>query len=234
MYGNAVATGVAQEKTSRTAEVLLSAVRPRHLLTGKVLGIGATGLAQLAIAAGAGLIANALVHSTKIPSSIWGLLPGFLLCFLAGFLLYAFVFAAAGALVARQEELQGVSTPIGMPLLIGYLLVYAAIGNPNATWLKVISFVPPLTATLMPARIALGHVAWWELLLAAVIMAASIYGVARLAARIYANALIYSGARLGWRAALRLGRGRRGTGTGAGESEPESASEPSPGATAAR
>jgi hypothetical protein len=85
----------------------------------------------------------------------------------------------------------------------------------------------------MPARIALGHVAWWELLLAAVIMAASIYGVARLAARVYANALIYSGARLGWRAALRLGRGGRGTGTGAGESEPESASEPSPGATAA-
>lgn len=228
MYGSAVATGVAQEKTSRTAEVLLSAVRPRHLLTGKVIGIGATGLGQLAIAAAAGLIANALVHSTKIPSSIWGLLPGLLLCFLAGFLLYAFVFAATGALVARQEELQAVSVPIGMPLLIGYLLVYAEISSPDATWLKVVSFLPPLTATVMPARIALGHVAWWEFLLAALIMAASIYGLARFAARIYANALIHSGPRVGWGAALRLGRGQPAAGA---VSEPESDSAPASGAS---
>lgn len=204
LYGTAVANGVAQEKTSRTAEVLLAAVRPRQLLAGKVIGIGLTGLGQLAIAALAGLIANAAIHSTKIPGSIWVLLPAFLVCFLAGFALYAFAFAAAGALVSRQEEVQFVTLPIGMPLLIGYLLVYAAIASPNATWLKVASFLPPLTATLMPARIALGHIAWWELPLAALIMVASIYGMVRLAARIYAAALIRGGARVGWRAALRL------------------------------
>jgi ABC-2 type transport system permease protein len=204
IYGGAVANGVAQEKTSRTAEVLLAAVRPRQLLSGKVIGIGLTGLGQLAVAAAAGLIANALIHSTKIPSSVWVLLPTFLVCFLAGFVLYAFAFAAAGALVARQEELQFVTLPIGLPLLIGYLLVYAAIASPNATWLKVISFFPPLTATLMPARIALGHVAWWELPLAAAIMGASIYLMARVASRVYSVALIQGGARLTWRGALGL------------------------------
>jgi ABC-2 type transport system permease protein len=90
LYGGAVATGVAQEKTSRTAEVLLAAVRPGQLLTGKVIGIGLigiglTGLGQLAIAAIAGLIANAVVHSTKIPGSVALLLPAFLAFFLAGF-----------------------------------------------------------------------------------------------------------------------------------------------------
>lgn len=204
MYGSAVAVGVAQEKTSRTAEVLLAAVAPRHLLTGKVLGIGATALGQLAVAAVAGLIADAVVHSTKIPGSVVALLPAFLVCFLAGFLLYAFAMAAAGALVARQEEVQLVTTPVMILLVIGYLLVYPAISSPDATWLKVASFLPPLTATLMPARIALGHIAVWELPLAAVIMAASIYGMVRLAARIYSGALIHSGARIGWRAALRL------------------------------
>ncbi|HYB26070.1 MAG TPA: ABC transporter permease [Solirubrobacteraceae bacterium] len=208
LYGGAVATGVAQEKTSRTAEVLLAAVRPGQLLTGKVLGIGSIGLGQLAIAAAAGLIANAIVHSTKIPSSVVALIPAFLVCFLAGFLLYAFAFAAAGAMVSRQEEVQMVTTPIALPLLIGYLLVYAAVGSPNATWLKVLSFFPPLTATLMPARIALGHVAPWELPLAALIMIASIVGMARLASRIYSRGLIHSGPRLSLRAALQLSKGR--------------------------
>lgn len=203
IYGGAVANGVAQEKTSRTAEVLLAAVRPQQLLAGKVIGIGLTGLGQLSVATGAGLIANAVVHSAKIPASVWGLLPAFLVCFLTGFALYAFAFAAAGALVARQEEVQFVTFPIALPLLIGYLLAYAAIGSPNATWLRVISFLPPLTATLMPARIALGHVAPWELALAAVIMLLSIYGMFRLASRVYTGALIRSGARLRWREALR-------------------------------
>ncbi len=204
LYGSAVATGVAQEKTSRTAEVLLAAVRPGQLLTGKVAGIGLVGLGQLAIAAAAGLIANALVHNTSIPASVWVLLPTFLIFFLAGFLLYAFAFAAAGALVARQEEVQFVTMPLAMPLLIGYLLVYAAIASPNATWLKAISFLPPLSPTLMPARIALGHIAWWELPVDALIMLASIYAMIRLASRVYANALIHGGERLSWRAALRL------------------------------
>jgi ABC-2 type transport system permease protein len=208
LYGGAVATGVAQEKTSRTAEVLLAAVRPRQLLSGKVLGIGSIGLGQLAIAAAAGLIANAIVSSTKIPSSVVALFPAFLVCFLAGFLLYAFAFAAAGAMVSRQEEVQMVTTPIALPLLIGYLLVYAALGSPNATWLKVLSFFPPLTATLMPARIALGHVEPWELPLAALIMLASIVGMARLASRIYARGLIHSGPRLSLRGALQLSKSR--------------------------
>ncbi len=168
-----------------------------------MIGIGLTGLGQLAIAAGAGLIANAIVQSAKIPASIWALLPAFLAFFLAGFVLYAFAFAGAGALVSRQEEVQSVTVPIAMPLLVGYLLVYVAIGSPNATWLRVLSFVPPLSATLMPARIALGHIAWWELPLCALLMLVSIYVVARLASRIYASGLLRNGPRMSWRSALR-------------------------------
>ena len=198
-----MATGVAQEKTSRTAEVLLSAVRPQQLLVGKVVGIGLVGFGQLAIAVAAGLVTNAVVNSAKIPSSVWALMPAFLVFFVAGFALYAFALAATGALVARQEEVQSATFPIVLPLLIGYLIVYAAVGSPNATWLRVLSFVPPLTPTLMPARIALGHVAWWEYLLAAAIMLASIYAIVRIASAVYAGALLRGGERLTWRAALR-------------------------------
>jgi ABC-2 type transport system permease protein len=203
MYGVAVATGVAQEKTSRTAEVLLSAVRPAQLLVGKVVGIGLVGLGQLAIAVVAGLLTNAVVHSAKIPGSVWVLMPAFLAFFIAGFALYAFALAATGALVARQEEVQMATAPLVMPLLIGYLITFVAVASPNATWLRVISWLPPLTPTLMPARIALGTVDWWEYPLVAVIMLASIYGIVRAAASAYAGGLLRSGERLTWRTALR-------------------------------
>jgi ABC-2 type transport system permease protein len=206
LYGNAIATGVAQEKTSRTAEVLLAAVRPRHLLTGKVLGIGLCGLGQLALAALAGLIANAIVHSAQIPSTIWLLLPACLLWFALGYTLYAFGYAAAGAIVARQEEVQFAVAPLAYPLVAGYLLVYVVIGSPHSTAIRVISLLPPFAPALMPARIAIGGLAWWELPLAVLLMLLAIFAMIRLSARVYTAALVRGGARLSWRAALRLGR----------------------------
>jgi ABC-2 type transport system permease protein len=203
VYGGAVATGVAQEKTSRTAEVLLAAVRPQQLLVGKVVGIGLVGLGQFTVAVVAGLLANAVVHSAKIPSSVWALLPAFLLFFIAGFALYAFALAATGALVARQEEVQSATFPLVLPLLIGYLITYAAVGSANSTWLRVLSWLPPLTPTLMPARIALGHVAWWEYPLVAALMIGSIWVVIRFASSVYRRALLHSGERIRWGAALR-------------------------------
>jgi ABC-2 type transport system permease protein len=185
--------------------VLLAAVRPRQLLAGKVIGIGLCGLGQLAIAAIAGLIANAAVHSAQIPSTIWLLLPASLLWFALGYALYAFGYAAAGAIVARQEEVQFATAPFGFPLVAGYLLVYALIGSPHATWIRVLFFFQPLAPSLMPARIAIGDIVWWELALGVLIMLIAIYGMVRLAARIYTGALVRGGARLSWRAALRFG-----------------------------
>ncbi len=204
MYGNAVAAGVAQEKTTRTAEVLLAAVRPGRLLAGKVVGIGVCALAQLAIVVGAGLVTNAVVHSAQIPSTIWLLLPSMLVWFALGYALYSFAFAAAGALVARQEELQFVTAPLTFPLLAAYLLCYVAIASPHSAWIAIASFLPPLAPSLMPARIALGGVPWWEVSLDVLIMLVSIYAMIRVATRVYSGAIVRGGARIGWRAALRL------------------------------
>lgn len=204
LFGSAVASGVAQEKTSRTAEVLLAAVTPSALMTGKVIGIGLVGFAQMAVTIGAALIANAVVQSSAVPSEVWVLLPAILLWFALGYTLYAFGYAAAGAMVARQEEVQSVSAPFSVFLVGGYLLTYASIASPDALWVKIVSYLPPLMPVLMPARLALGHVAIWEMPLAVLIMLASIYGMARLAGRIYATSLVRGGPRLSWIAALRL------------------------------
>jgi len=206
MYGQAVAQGVAQEKTSRTAEVLLAVVRPSRLMAGKVLGIGLVGLVQIGATVGAGLVANALVKRAEIPSTVWVLLPMVLLWFLLGFALYAFACAAAGALVARQEEIGFVTAPILMVLVISFLLMYVALATPTAWWLAVVSFVPPMAPVLMPVRLALGHVPAWQVALSAVITLAASVLLAAIAARIYSFALVRGGARLSWGEALRLSR----------------------------
>ncbi len=204
IFGNAVASGVAQEKTSRTAEVLLGAVTPSELMAGKVIGIGLVGFAQMAVTIGAALIANAVVKSSSVPSELWVLLPAILLWFALGYTLYAFGYAAAGAMVARQEEVQSVSTPFTVFLIGGFLLTYASIAAPDASWVKLVSYLPPLMPVLMPARLALGQVAIWEMPVAIAVMLASIYGMARLAGRIYATSLVRGGPRLSWTAALRI------------------------------
>ena len=204
IFGNAVASGVAQEKTSRTAEVLLAAVTPSDLMTGKVIGIGLVGAGQMAVTVGAALIANALAQSSQVPSEVWVLLPAILLWFILGYALYAFGFAAAGAMVARQEEVQSVAAPFTVFLVAGFLLTYALIASPDALWVKILSFVPPLMPVLMPARLAVGHVAIWEMPLAILIMLASIYGMARLAGRVYATSLVRGGPRLSWMTVLRI------------------------------
>jgi ABC-2 type transport system permease protein len=203
-FGAAVANGVAQEKTSRTAEVLLAAVQPRELMTGKVIGIGLVGLGQMTITVGAALIANVLVKSQVIPAALPTLLPMIIVWFVLGFSLYAFGFAAAGAIVARQEEVQSVTMPFTAFLVVGLLLVYATIASPDSPWVRLLSFLPPLAPILMPARLALGHVASWEVPLAIAIELASIVGMAMLAGRIYQAALVRGGARLSWGSALRL------------------------------
>jgi ABC-2 type transport system permease protein len=205
-FGSAVATGVAQEKTSRTAELLVAAVRPRELMAGKVTGIGLVGLGQMTVTVGAAMIANALVKSTNIPPELGALLPGILLWFVLGFTLYAFGFAAAGAMVARQEELQSVTMPFTAVLVVGLLLVYGAIASPDSGWIRLLSFLPPLTPVLMPARMILGHTEAWEVALAVFIEIASIVGMTIWAARIYQGALVRGGARLSWSDAFRLGR----------------------------
>lgn len=203
-YGAAVATGVAQEKTSRTAELLVAALRPQELLIGKVLGIGLVGLAQMTITVGAAMITNAIVKSNAIPSGLETFLPSIILWFVLGFTLYAFAYAAAGAMVARQEELQSVSVPLTVPLVLALLLVYATIANPESPFVRILSFLPPLAPVLMPARMALGNAAAWEVGLAVLLALGAIVGTARLAARIYQGALVRGGARLSWAEALRV------------------------------
>jgi len=103
-------SGVLEEKSSRVVKVILSAVRPRELLAGKVIGIGLLGLGQFAAVALAGTIA-AIAVGRHLPPSTPGAIALIAVWFLPGYAFYCYAFAAAGAASSRQAEAPAVAAP---------------------------------------------------------------------------------------------------------------------------
>lgn len=195
-YGVMVAQGVVEEKSSRVVELLLAAVRPWQLLAGKVLGIGLVGLAQLALVAGGGLTAATASGLLTLPGGTVGTIAALIGWYLLGFTLYATVFAATGALVSRQEDMQSVITPVIMLLVVPFAIgMPMLLRNPGDELMAWLSLLPPFAPMLMPVRAALGAAPLWEQLLAAGLMLPAIGLLLWLGGRVYANTVLRVGAR---------------------------------------
>lgn len=217
-YGNWVAGSVAEEKSSRVMELLITAATPRQLLFGKILGAGAAGLSQFAALLGAALIGillngpigHALLGDTAGSFDLPGLTPSLLVIFgfffLTGFILYATLYAAAGSMVSRQEEVQQSAAPMMVLVMVGYFASFAALNAVDAGWVAILSFIPFFSPYLMPMRIVFGVAAWWEVAIAAVLLLVFIAGAVWLAARIYSAGVLLYGQRLGLREVLKAAR----------------------------
>jgi ABC-2 type transport system permease protein len=209
VYGQWVITGVLEEKNSRVVELILSTVRPRHLLAGKVAGIGLLGLAQLALVAGlaAALLAAGVFDA---PAGLGGSVALIIPWFALGFALYATAYAAAGALASRQQSADTAGQPVTYALLAVYFVGYVAVSADMNGLLANVLTVFPLSAPLvLPARSALVGVPLWEHALALVLVLATIYAIVRFAGRVYAHGLLHGGPRLDPRAAWRLAQPNR-------------------------
>jgi ABC-2 type transport system permease protein len=206
VYGQWVVTGIVEEKNNRVVELVLAAVRPRHLLAGKVIGIGLLGLAQLALVAG--LLAALLVGGAfDAPGELGGDIALVIPWFALGFALYAVAYAAAGALASGQQNAETVAQPVTYTLLAVYWGAYVALSADADGVLANLLTVFPLSAPLvLPARSALAGVPLWEHVLAVVLVLATTYALVRFAGRVYGQGLLRSGPRLGLRAAWRLSR----------------------------
>ena len=204
IYGQWVVAGVVEEKNNRVVEIILSTVRPRHLLAGKVIGIGLLGLAQLALIAG--LVAVLLAAGVfNAPAGLGGSLALVIPWFALGFALYAVAYATAGALASRQQNAETAGQPITYTILAAYFVGYIALSTNMDGLLANILTVFPLTAPLvLPARSALVGVPLWEHVLAVALILASIYTLVRFAGRIYGRGLLHGGPRIGVRTAWRL------------------------------
>jgi ABC-2 type transport system permease protein len=219
IYGMWVATGVAAEKSSRVMELMISAVSPRQMLTGKVVGIGAAGLTQyLAIAVPALIV---LAFQDRIAEAVLGagwsegapivgltpmLLAGYGVFFLLGFGLFALIYAAIGSFVSRPDDLQTLSLPLSLVAIAGYLTAIIALSGGGGTWIRIASFVPPFSPFVMLARIMVTAVKPWELVVSVGLLLASLVVVSVVATRMYAAGVLLYGQRPGVRAFIAAAR----------------------------
>jgi ABC-2 type transport system permease protein len=204
LYGQAVAQGVVEEKTSRIVELLLTAIRPWQLMLGKVLGIGVLGLAQLALVAVVGIGVGAGTGVLTLPGLVmFGAIITVLVWFVLGYVIYALLFAALGALVSRQEDVGGAVAPLTMLIVIPYVIGISTLpANPDSSLIAGLSLIPLFSPTLIPMRIA-GGIPGWQMAIAVILALLLIGALVWLAGRIYGNAVTRTGARVKLSDALR-------------------------------
>ncbi len=204
-YGIWVASGVIEEKASRVVEMLLSAIRPKQLLLGKIIGIGTLGLAQLIVISSFAIGLAFATNAIDVSSSAFGVAGLVIGWFILGFAFYATLFAAAGSLVTRMEELQNVIVPINLTILVSFFISIGALQDPNGRLQVIASILPTSSALAMPVRIVLGAAPAWQIVVSLVALVGSTVLLVPFAARLYSGAVLRTRGRVrireAWRAA---------------------------------
>ncbi|RAX20214.1 MULTISPECIES: ABC transporter permease [unclassified Actinomyces] len=196
--GQTIAMGVVEEKSSRIVEILLACVRPTSLLAGKVIGTGTAVLVSYGLI---GIIAGVTAKlSGVLPEGavdIDTVLVAMIVWMIVGYAIYAVGYAAAGALVSRQEDVASAVMPLTMTLMIPYVLSFVmALGDSSSLLYRVLAYLPPFSPFLMPARLVLGVSSWGEQAAALVLALVFIPAFVWLSARIYTRAVTRTGARV--------------------------------------
>lgn len=209
LYAVAVMRATLEEKTNRIVEVIISAMKPWHLMLGKILGVGAVSLTQMGI----WLTAGVLMFAAGIPmlvaarpemanlSQLGEILPGlgmlglFVGYFIGGFFMYSGLYAAVGAMCNSDEEAQQAQWPVIMLLIVPIVMVTTVIEDPSSSMAVTLSLVPFFSPILMWGRVAGGGVPVWQIGLSFVLMAVAVVAVAWLAGRIYKVGILMSGKR---------------------------------------
>ncbi|MFB9325015.1 ABC transporter permease [Paenibacillus aurantiacus] len=194
-FGGNVAVSVSVEKGSRVKEILITKVKPEQLLFGKVFGVGLAGLLQFVIIIGAGYL---LLTATGSGATLeffgmqvdFSILDGktvalLVLFFILGYFFYAALFAAAGSLVSRSEEINQVTLPVSLLMMAGLMVAIMTMMNPDGTLAVVGSYIPFVTPFVMFARIGMSDPTWLEILVPTGILFISTIGACLLSAKIY-------------------------------------------------
>jgi ABC-2 type transport system permease protein len=197
IFGMQLASSVIEEKQSRIVEIIAAAIPLRHLLAGKVLGNTALAVIQLMVYLAVGLVGLSFTSYKSYVPALSGPTLWFIGFFLAGFVALACLWAVAGSLASRTEDLQATSTPLTMLMLAMFFGGLSLDGRAQA----IASFLPPVSAVVMPKRILAGGVAWWEPLVALGLLAVFAALTVWVGERLYRRALLQTGGRVSLRQA---------------------------------
>ena len=194
LYGQMVATNVANEKSSRAMEVLITSAKPTSMMFGKVLASCIAGFSQLVLVFGTAIVlynVNRKALSNPIIASIFDipveLFIYLIIFFILGFLIYAFMFGAIGSSASKLEDINTSVMPITFLFIIAFMVVMFSMGEGSVdnTLMRVCSYIPFTSPMAMFTRICMSTVPWYEIAISIAILVASTVGIGVLSAKIY-------------------------------------------------
>ena len=206
LYGSFVMRGVIEDKNTRVNEMVISSVRPTQLMTGKIIGIGAAGLAQFVIWA----LFTALIttygllvvrqmapeiENLGIPSVSSSVYIIFVVYFILGYFMYASLFAALGSLVNSESEAQSMQWPLIMPIIISLMFIFPTINNPDSTLSVTMSLIPLFSPILMFLRYSVGEAPMHQIVLSFILMIITTWLFIWLTGRIFRIGILMYGKR---------------------------------------
>lgn len=204
LYGQMIATGVATEKSSKAMELLITSAKPTALIFGKVIASCLAGLFQTVIIFGS-LFLGYNINGTYKESNLMNtsnftfpldLMIYMMLFFILGFLIYAFLYGAVGSVASKLEDINTLVIPVTSLFTVGFIIVAYSItvGSVDNTLIVACSYIPFTSPMAMFARIAIGTVPIYEILISVVILIASVIGIGIFSARIYRVGVLLYGA----------------------------------------
>jgi ABC-2 type transport system permease protein len=181
---------VIEEKSNRIVEVLVSSCSPTQLMAGKVIGLSGLAFTQLGFWT---IIGVALTTQFGMDLIDPGNALLLVLYFVLGYLFYAAIFIGAGSPLTTEQEAQQVNTYLVLLLVLPMMLALPAMKDPEALWLRVLTFIPFFTPTMMALRVPIQPPALWEVLLTVILMVLSIYVAMVAAGRVFRIAILSTG-----------------------------------------
>jgi ABC-2 type transport system permease protein len=199
-WGVTIAKSIVEEKGSRIIEVLLSAVTPRDLIIGKLVGVGMAGITQLAIWTVVGLtitgggiaFALAKMGPLHIPPVTFFY---FIVFFILGFMFYSSLYMVIGAVSSTEQDAQQMQILVTLPMLVPIMSLMLFMQNPASALAVGMSLFPPFTPMVMMARIILLTPPMWQILLGIGLMLVTIFLSVTFSARIFRVGILMHGKR---------------------------------------
>lgn len=212
-----VSMSITTEKTSKIMETLVTSTSPKTIVLGKTIGIGIVGLVQLTLIVGTALISaktfldQELLNSVLDMSNITpylGIIT--IIYFILGYLLYSLLYALTGSTVSKPEDVQSANQPVVLITIAGFYLAYFTMMNPTSDLNSFASLLPISSPFCMPFRIMMGLASGRDVAISIAILLVTILLVAKVAIKIYSNAILNYGTKMGIKDIINMYKEKQG------------------------
>ena len=208
-----VSSSITTEKTSKIMETLVTSTSPRIIVLGKTIGIGLVGLLQVCVFVAVALISAKVFLEPGILESVLGMsqMTPYLavitiIYFILGYFTYALLYALTGSTVSKPEDIQSANTPVALLAVIGFYLSYFTMMNPTSDLNTFAALFPISSPFCMPFRVMMGIASGVEVAISIAILLVTILVIAKVAIKIYSNAILNYGTKMSLKDMIRIYR----------------------------